>query len=80
MHVAPAGKPLPVDQVKELGDRSQGAGKTVEFKIYPGAPHGFHADYRGTCREEAANSCRKEAAKNVWAQMMAWFKKCRVLS
>jgi hypothetical protein len=48
MHVAPAGKPLPADQVKELGDRSQGTGKTVEFEIYLGAPRGFHADYRGT--------------------------------
>ena len=24
----------------------QGAGKTFEIKVYPGAPHGFHADYR----------------------------------
>ena len=40
--------------------------KTAEFKIYPGAPHGFHADYRA--------SYRKEAAEDGWRQMLAWFK------
>jgi carboxymethylenebutenolidase len=45
--------------------------KTAEFKIYPGAPHGFHADYRA--------SYRKEAADDAWAQMQAWFKKYGVL-
>jgi carboxymethylenebutenolidase len=45
--------------------------KTAEFKIYPGAPHGFHADYRA--------SYRKEAAEDAWNQMQAWFKKYNVL-
>ena len=48
------------------------AGKTAEFEIYPGAPHGFHADYRP--------SYRKEAAEDGWNQMTAWFKKYGVLS
>jgi len=47
------------------------AKKTAEFKIYPGAPHGFHADYRA--------SYRKEAAEDAWSQMQAWFKKYKVL-
>jgi len=46
--------------------------KTAEFKIYPAAPHGFHADYRP--------SYRKEAAEDAWSQMQAWFKKYGVLS
>jgi carboxymethylenebutenolidase len=46
--------------------------KTAEFKIYPGAPHGFHADYRA--------SYRKDAAEDGWNQMIAWFKKNKVLS
>ncbi len=50
----------------------QKAGKTAEFKIYPGAPHGFHADYRP--------SYRKEAAEDGWKQMTDWFKKYNVLS
>lgn len=48
------------------------AGKTAEFHIYPGAPHGFVADYRA--------SYRKEAAEDAWNQMIAWFKKYSVLS
>jgi len=46
--------------------------KTAEFKIYPGAPHGFHADYRP--------SYRKDAAEDAWGQMQTWFRKYGVLS
>ena len=46
--------------------------KTAEFKIYPDAPHGFHADYRP--------SYRKDAAEDAWNQLQAWFKKYGVLS
>ena len=46
--------------------------KTAEFKIYPGAPHGFHADYRP--------SYRKDAAEDAWSQMQTWFRKYWVLS
>ena len=63
---------IPVAQVDALKTALQGAGKTFEIKIYPGAPHGFHADYR--------QSYRKEAAEDAWAQMTAWFKKYKVLS
>ena len=45
--------------------------KVAEFKIYPGAPHGFHADYRP--------SYRKDAAEDAWQQMQAWLKKFHVL-
>ena len=54
------------------GRARQKANKAAEFKIYPGAPHGFHADYRA--------SYRKEAAEDGWNQMQAWFKKYNVLS
>src|SRR5215470_4214341 len=63
---------IPVAQVEAMKSALQGAGKTFEFKIYPGAPHGFHADYRP--------SYRKEAADDAWQQMTAWFKKHKVLS
>jgi carboxymethylenebutenolidase len=63
---------IPVDQVKEMETALKAAGKTAEFKIYAGAPHGFHADYRA--------SYRKEAAEDAWARMTAWFKKHGVLS
>ena len=63
---------IKVEQVKEMEEKLKAAKKTAEFKIYPGAPHGFHADYRP--------SYRKEAAEDAWNQMMGWFKKYKVLS
>jgi carboxymethylenebutenolidase len=63
---------IPVSQVEAMKAALHAAGKTAEFKIYPGAPHGFHADYRP--------SYRKEAAEDAWSQMQAWFKKYKVLS
>ena len=63
---------ISVAQVKAMEAALKAAGKTAEFHIYPGAPHGFHADYRG--------SYRKEAAEDGWKQMQAWFKKYKVLS
>jgi len=63
---------IPVAQVKEMEEKLKAAGKTAEFKIYPGAPHGFHADYRP--------SYRKEAADDAWNQLVGWFKKYKVLS
>ncbi|HEX4408594.1 MAG TPA: dienelactone hydrolase family protein [Xanthobacteraceae bacterium] len=60
------------DQVKQMEAAMKAAGKTAEFKEYPGAPHGFVADYRP--------SYRKEAAEAAWGEMTAWFKKYKVLS
>jgi carboxymethylenebutenolidase len=62
---------IPVAQVEALKAALAAAHKTAEFKIYPGAPHGFHADYRA--------SYRKEAADDGWNQMQAWFRKYKVL-
>ena len=63
---------IPPDQVKQLEAALKAAGKTAEFHEYPGAPHGFVADYRA--------SYRKDAAEDGWKQMTAWFKKYDVLS
>jgi len=63
---------ITVEQVQEMAAALQAAGKTAEFFIYPGAPHGFVADYRP--------SYRKEAAEDGWARMIAWFKKYKVLN
>jgi len=62
---------IPVSQVEAIKAALRSAGKPAEFKIYPGAPHGFHADYRA--------SYRKEAADDAWNEMIAWFKKNKVL-
>jgi carboxymethylenebutenolidase len=63
---------IPVAQVDALKAALSAANKTFDIKLYPGAPHGFHADYRP--------SYRKDAADDAWAQMTAWFKKNGVLS
>ena len=63
---------IPVSQVEAIKAALRSAGKPAEFKIYPGAPPGFHADYRA--------SYRKEAADDAWNEMIAWFKKNKVLS
>jgi len=60
------------DQVKQMEAALKAAGKTAEFHEYPGAPHGFVADYRP--------SYRKDAAEDAWAKMTAWLKKYGVLS
>ena len=63
---------IPVAQVDAMKAALAAANKTFEIKLYPAAPHGFHADYRP--------SYRKDAADDAWAQMTAWFKKHGVLS
>jgi carboxymethylenebutenolidase len=63
---------ISVAQVEAMKAALQAAGKKAEFHIYPGAPHGFHADYRP--------SYRKEAADDAWNRLSAWFKSNGVLS
>ena len=41
------------------------AAKKSQFIVYPDAPHAFHADYRP--------SCRKEAAEDGWKRCVTWF-------
>src|SRR4051794_27841219 len=63
---------IPVAQVEQMKAALAAANRPAEFKIYPGAPHGFHADYRP--------SYRKEAADDAWNAMQAWFRKYKVLA
>lgn len=62
---------IPPEQVETMKSALSAAGKTAEFKIYPGAPHGFHADYRP--------SYTPDASKDAWKQMTSWFKRWAVL-
>ena len=62
---------IPIAAVEALKAALVENKKTAKFKIYPGAPHGFHADYRA--------SYRKDAAEDGWNQMQAWLKKYGVL-
>jgi len=63
---------IPVAQVEAMKEALAKAKKKAEFKIYPDAPHGFHADYRP--------SYRKEAAEDAWKMAIDWLKKNKVLA
>ena len=59
----------PLDSVEKMKNALAGgaaASKASQFVVYPGAPHGFHADYRPTYR--------KEAAQDGWNRCLAWFR------
>jgi carboxymethylenebutenolidase len=60
---------IPLDTVEKM-KAALAAGSTAakrsEFVVYPDAPHAFHADYRP--------SYRQAAAQDGWARCQAWFK------
>jgi carboxymethylenebutenolidase len=62
---------IPVAQVEAMKEALAKAKKKTEWKLYPGAPHGFHADYRP--------SYRKEAAEDAWKMALDFLKKNKVL-
>lgn len=62
---------ISASQIEAMKAALAAAGKTAEFKLYPGAGHGFHADYR--------SSYNPQAAQDGWREMQAWFKKYGVL-
>jgi len=63
---------IPVAQVEAMKAALEAAGKTAKFKVYPGAGHGFHADYRP--------SYKQDAAADAWSEATKWFKTYKVLS
>ena len=58
---------IPQDTGPKREEACKAAGKTCEYKIFPDVEHGFNADYRP--------SYNAAAAKDAWADMLAWFKK-----
>lgn len=58
---------IPLTDVETMREALKAAGKTgSEIVVYPGAQHGFHADYRP--------SFNKAAAEDGWQKMLAFFK------
>jgi len=55
------------DDAKKLGELVKAQNPNIEIVIYPGAGHGFHADYRP--------SYNKAAADDAWNRCVAWFNK-----
>jgi carboxymethylenebutenolidase len=60
-----ADESIDIADVRRAAALAKTAGQTVQVEVFPGAPHGFHADYRA--------SYHKEAAEAAWAKMLDWF-------
>jgi carboxymethylenebutenolidase len=57
---------IPLLSVEDMRSALQRAGQTdSQIVVYPGAPHGFHADYR--------DSYRAADAADGWAKLLAFF-------
>jgi carboxymethylenebutenolidase len=56
---------IPPDTVERMRAALSQGKSGSEIVVYPGAPHGFHADYRP--------SYRKDAAEDGWTRMLDWF-------
>ena len=57
---------IPLESVFEMRKKLAQARSPSEILVFPGAPHGFHADYR--------DSYRPMAAEEGWRRMLAWFR------
>ncbi|OAN43730.1 dienelactone hydrolase family protein [Magnetospirillum moscoviense] len=57
---------ISLDSVEKMRAALKAAKVKTEIKVYDGAPHAFHADYRP--------SYRAEPAKDGWIQLQAWLK------
>lgn len=55
-----------IEDVRAAAAAAKTTAAVVQVDVFPGAPHGFHADYRATYRRDAA-----EAA---WAKALDWFR------
>jgi carboxymethylenebutenolidase len=58
---------IPVETIERMRKALQAAGSPSEIVVYPDAPHGFHADYRP--------SYRNQPAQDGWKRLQDWFKK-----
>jgi carboxymethylenebutenolidase len=57
---------IPKSQVEAFAVALHNAHKETQFIVFPGAGHGFNADYRPSYNEAAA--------KEGWKRMLGWFK------
>ncbi|HEY1600468.1 MAG TPA: dienelactone hydrolase family protein [Pirellulales bacterium] len=58
---------IPVASVEQMKEALKKANKPCEIVLYPDTPHGFHADYRPTYRQDKAD--------DGWKRLLEWFKK-----
>jgi carboxymethylenebutenolidase len=58
---------IPLEDVEKMRAALTAAKQPSEIVVFADAPHGFHADYRPSYREAAA--------RDAWAQCLAWFRR-----
>lgn len=58
---------IPVSTVDQMREALQATNNPSKIIVYPDAPHGFHADYRPTFRQELA--------ADGWQRLQAWFER-----
>ena len=58
---------IPQSSIEQMREAIKREGQKPEIVVCPEGPHGFHADYRP--------SCRNEMAEDGWKRLLAWFKK-----
>jgi carboxymethylenebutenolidase len=58
---------IPQDTIERMRKALAGGKSGSEIVVYPGAQHGFHADYRP--------SYQKEAAEDGWKRMLDWMRR-----
>ena len=56
---------IPQESVERMRTALAGGRSGSEIVVYPDAPHGFHADYRPSYRDQAAS--------DGWSRTLAWF-------
>jgi len=59
---------MSLEMVEQMREKLAAANDPSEIIVYPGANHGFQADYR-------AALYHKEAAEDGWRRMLRWFDK-----
>jgi carboxymethylenebutenolidase len=57
---------IPLASVDAMRKQLAASGSKSRIRVFPEAPHGFHADYRGSYREAEA--------REGWQAMLAWFR------
>jgi carboxymethylenebutenolidase len=57
---------IPLESIQRMRVEIARADGTSRIDVFEGAPHGFHADYRPSYRDDAA--------REGWTRMLAWFK------
>lgn len=58
---------IPMEQIEKMQAALKQADSKSMMQVYSDAPHGFHADYR--------DSYREQDAKDAWQRMLIWFRR-----